>query len=223
MKVICPQHIKTIRMDADWRAEVTVRQTLVFLDEAARGCLHDKCVIGPGADLDTFIWRSEDGIEIGRKMSGREAVVIDWRPRDPVVPYAMYEHEYSWRPTGSHASPALFTEVQCELKTGWFQFAIEAADEFETGVVFERPRWRALNTERKLVKYALKLLDMPGDRLLVADGSRRVEWRVSGPKPGTRFIVAAFRRHGVAMWQERLRSTSLAGRARQLIGRPLST
>jgi hypothetical protein len=224
MNVICPEYVKTIRLDAEWRAEVIVKQTLVFLDRPGREHLQDTCAAGPGADLDTFIWRSDDASEIRRRLHKRNAVVVDWRPNGAVVPFALHGHQYSWRPIGSQAAPALCTELQCEMKTGLFQFEIAASEEFESAVVFERPRWwRFLNTERKLIKYALKQLEMPAagvGQAAVADGGRRIAWKILGPKVGARFIAVAFRRHGMAIWQDRLQKTSFGGRARQLIGRP---
>ncbi len=222
MNVICPEYVKTIRIDAEWRAEVIVRQTLVFLEAPGRDPLQDTCAVGSGADLDTFIWRSDDATEIRRRLHKRNAVVVDWRPNGRVVPFALHEHQYSWRPIGSQSAPALCTELLCEMKTGLFQFEIAASEEFESVVVFERPRWRFLNNERTLIKYALKQLETPSagvGQAAVADGGRRIAWKVLGPKVGARFIAVAFRRHGMAIWQDRLEKTSIGGRARQLIGR----
>jgi hypothetical protein len=222
MKVICPEHVKTIRIDRDWRAEVMVRQTLVFLAAGGRGCLYDHCAVGPETELGDFVWTSDDGREVSRRRRG-DTIVIGWEPRDPVVPYALYEHQYRWRTPGSHAAHALCTEVGCELKTGVFRFEIVGPHEFEAGIVFERPRWPIVNSQRKLVKYALKRLHATEERLPIADGGRRVEWKVLGPRVGTRFIVVVFRRYGIALLEDELRKRSLVGRARQLFGRLAST
>jgi hypothetical protein len=223
MKVVCPEHVKTISFDSEWRAEVTVHQTLVFLDNAARGSLQDHCTVSADSPLADFYWKSDDAKEVGRRRRGRDTIVIDWRPREPVVPYALHHHEFSWSPSGSHGSPALCTELRCEMKTGLFQCDIVAQQDFENAVVFERPSWWVLSNERKLIKYALKQLDEQGERPTITDNGYRVEWKLLGPKVGARFVLVAFRRHGVAIWQEELRKTSLFGRARDLIGRVAST
>jgi hypothetical protein len=219
MKVICPVHVKTIRLDPEWRAEVVVRQTLVFLDARGRGLLHDACVVDPGTELEGFTWRSDDGKEIGRRRRGKDTIVIDWLPRDRVVPFVLYEHQYSWYPTGSQSTPALCIELHCDLKTGLFQCEIVAPHEFEAAVVLERPRWRFAKSERALIKSALKRLERPGERPAIVDGGRRIEWNLVGPKVGASFVLVLFRLHGIALWQDQIRKTSFFGRARQLVGR----
>ena len=85
--------------------------------------------------------------------------------------------------------------------------------------MFERPRWTLLNSEKRLVKYALKKLEAAGaERPSLHDHGQRLEWKIVGPKMGTRYICVAFHPHGVLLWKERLDKT-LAGRVRQLIGR----
>jgi len=219
MNVICPEHVKTIRLDPEWRAEVTVRQTLVFLDARQRGSVRDVCEVDPGAEADSFTWRSDDATEVSRRMRGKDTIVVDWKPRASPVPFALYHHQYSWNPKGSLGSPALSTELCCGMRTGLFQCEIVAANEFEAAVVFERPRWPFLNTERKLIKYALKQMEASSERPTMGDGGRRIEWKVLGPKVGARFVMVVFRRHGLAVWQDQLQKTSLFGRARQFIGR----
>lgn len=223
MKLICPEHIKTIRFDPEWRAEVIVRQTLVFLNAGKRGCVHDYCGVTSDAEVDKFSWRSQDATEVGRRRRGRDTIVIDWQPRGPIVPFALYEHQYSWFPEGTLKTLTVCTELRCEMKTGLFQCEIIAPHEFEAAVVFERPRWRSLNSERKVIKYALKLLEGPSERPAIVDGGRRIEWKLLGPKVGARFILVVFRRHGVALTQDELQKSSLSGRARQLIGRLASS
>jgi hypothetical protein len=222
MKVICPEHIKTIRIDRDWRAEVVVRQTLVFLHARGRLSLKDHCAVGQDTELANFVWTSNDAREVSRRQR-RGTIVIGWEPRDPIVTCALYEHEYRWLAPGSHAASALCTEVGCELKTGIFRFEIVGPHEFEAAIAFERPRWRPVNTERKLVKYALKRLQTTDERLPIADGGRHVEWRVQNPPVGARFIVVVFRKYGVALLEDEIRKRSLVGRVRQLFGRLAST
>jgi hypothetical protein len=218
MKVICPVHVKTIRLDLEWRAEVTVRQTLVFLDARRRGLLHDACIVDPGTELERFAWRSDDGKEIGRRRRGKDTIIIDWLPRDRVVPLVLYEHQYSWHPSGLQSTSALCIGLHCDLKTGLFQCEIVAPHEFEAAVVLERPRWWFSKSERSLIKSALKRLEGPGERPAIVDGGRRIEWKLLGPKVGAGFVLVVFRLHGIAMWQDQIRKTSFFGRARQLVG-----
>ena len=223
MNVICPEHVKTIHLDPEWRAEVTVRQKLVFLDARQRGSVRDTCEVEAGAEADSFTWRSDDATETGRRKKGRTTVVVDWKPRTSPVPFALYEHQYTWNPKGAAAAPALSTELCCGMKTGLFQCEIVAQNEFEAAVVFERPRWPLLNTERKLIRYALKQMDASSERPTIGDGGRHIEWKLVRPKVGARFILVVFRRHGVAVWQDQLQKSTLIGRARQFFGRLTSS
>jgi hypothetical protein len=222
MKVICPEHVRTIRLDAEWRPEVSVQQTLVFLDVRGRWALHDACTVNAGVELDSFAWRSPDALVTGQRKRG-DTIVIDWRPRERVVPFALYDHQYSWNPDGSYGEPAVCVDLRCDMKTGRFRCDIIGPDEFESAVVFEPPRWRSINTERRLIKHALKQMDVQDARPKIEDGGRRVTWEMMGPKVGARFMLVAFRRYGVALWQDRIEKESLSGRARQLFGRLAST
>ena len=80
-----------------------------------------------------------------------------------------------------------------------------------------------LNTERKLIRYALKQMDASSERPTIGDGGRHIEWKLVGPKVGARFILVVFRRHGVAVWQDQLQKSTLFGRARQFLGRLTSS
>jgi hypothetical protein len=218
--VICAEHSKTIRVDAGWRAQVSVQQTLVFLDVPEAGDLYDTCQVDAETTLDDFGLQSADSIEVGRRRRGRGAIVIDWKPRGRVVPFALYEHHYSWFPAGSHAQPALCSEFLCEAKTGSFVLQVITPETFEAAVVFERPRWPLLNTERSLIKYALRQLEAEavGEPATILDNGKRIEWKILGPKRGVRYVCVAFHRNGIALWRDTLKKASLFGRMRQLVG-----
>lgn len=215
--VVCPEHIKSISVDAEWRVQIHVRQTLVFLSPPKEGDLHDICTIAPGTPMQDFQRRSADSTETARRKRGRDLLVVDWKPGGRVVPYALYDHQYSWTPQGAHPEPAVCSEFHCELKTGTYVLEIIAPGPFEAAVVFERPRWPPLNTERKLMRYALKQLDDDRPQGPIINQGR-VEWRILGPRIGARYVCVAFQFNGAALWQERLRKASLVGRMRQLIG-----
>jgi hypothetical protein len=223
MKIICPEYLKTIRLDSEWRAEVIVQQKLVFLKPPAPGCLRDVCAVTPGTSVDELAWKSFDAREISRRLRGDDCIVIEWEPKEPVVPFALYEHEYICSPRGAYSSSALHADVRCEVKTGLLQFEIVTPNEFEAAVVFERPGMRRISSERKLIKYALRQLHASGERPAIVDGGRRVQWKVLGPRVGVSFVLVAFRRNGVAIWEDDLRKTSMFGRARALFGRLAST
>ena len=70
--VICPEQIKTIAIDAEWRAQISVRQTLVFLNPPGVDDLHDACAIAPGTPLEDFRLSSPDSAETGRRKRGRD-------------------------------------------------------------------------------------------------------------------------------------------------------
>jgi len=217
--VICPEHVQSIGIDANWRAKVTLQQKLVFLDVPDSGDLRDTCQVNPETTFENFIIQSPDAIETSRRRPGRGAIVVDWEPRSRITPYALYEHQHTWFPAGSFEQLALSTEFHCEYRTGMFLFEMITPQSFEAAVVFERPRWTWLNTERRLARYALKLLDAGAERASILDNGQRIEWKILGPKLGKRYMCVAFHLHGVLLWKERLEKTSLAGRMRQLMGR----
>ena len=118
--------------------------------------------------------------------------VIDWMPKSLVTRYGLYEHEYSWFPAGSQLQPALFTEYHCDTRTGHFLCELITPQAFEAAVVFERPRWPLLNTERRVMRYALKQIEAGGGRPSICDNGQRIEWRIAEPKIGTRYMCVAF-------------------------------
>jgi hypothetical protein len=214
--VVCPEHVKSICVEPGAGAMVTVRRTLVFLETPEPGDLMDT-IPESGLDPRNALYESPDALEIARISRGG-SMFVAWRPRQAVTPYALYEHEYSWRPTGSYAQPAQYTEVGCDMRTGALVLEMITPAALEAAVVFKRPRWRRLTSERSVVQHALRLLDSnEGERPVIGDRGRRLEWRLTGPNAGDRYVCVAFHEHGVAQWQDRLKAMSLAGRLRQII------
>jgi len=215
-RVICPEYAKTIQIDADWRAEITVRRTLVFLDTPEPGDLYDYIPVDPKSDPESRIYPSPDAIETGSRTSGRGTVVY-WKPREPLVPYALYVHQYSWTSPGAMSQAALFTELRCDVRTGRLAVEMAAPVMFETAVAFKRPTWPLMNTERSFVKYALSQIGSQGNRPVINPDGQRVEWKLAAPRTGSRYVCVVFGPNGVALWQQRLKETSIAGRAQRLI------
>ena len=69
------------------------------------------------------------------------------------------------------------------------------------------------------MKYALAELQAPtAARPRIEDGGRRAGWRVDGPRMGDSFVFVLFHEHGVVEWERRIQDSSIAGRAKRLIG-----
>jgi hypothetical protein len=218
-QVICTDDVKTVCIGPEMGAKVTVRRMLVFLDVPEPGDLHDTIPVEAGTEPETAYYASPDAVEIGRERRAG-AVLVSWRPRTPIIPYGIYMHEYVWHPPGTHARPALYSQIRCDMRTGMLVLEMLTPGTFETAVVFRRPRWPRLTTERSLIKYALRRLAVAGERPVITDAGKRLEWKRPGPKVGDCYICVAFHAYGVAQWQERLESTSWIGRLRHFL-RPL--
>ena len=198
---------------------MTVQQKLVFLQVPERGDLYDICPLDEKTTFESLRVQSPDSQEIGRRRIGRTAVAIDWEPRARITPYAIYEHHYSWTYPSSADQLSSHLEFKCEGRTGIFYFEMSAPHSFDAAVVFERPRWTNLSSERRLVKYALKQLESGAERGTLMDNGQRVEWKITGPKIGAHFICVVFHHNGVLLWKDRLEKTSLLGGVRQLFAR----
>jgi hypothetical protein len=216
---ICAEYMKSICIGPEGRAKVTVREKLVFLDIPEAGDLHDTCTVDRDTTFENFIRHSPDSAEGGRKRIGSAAFVIDWIPKSPITRYALYEHEYSWFPAASQLQPALYTEYMCDAKTGHFLCELITPQAFEAAVIFERPRWPLLNTERRVMRYALKQIEAGGGRPSICDNGQRIEWRIAEPKIGKRYMCVAFHQNGLLLWNDNLQKSSLGGRVRRLVGR----
>ena len=217
--LICAEHIKSICIGPEGRAKVTVEEKLVFLEQPEIGDLHDACSVDQDTTFDNFIRQSPDSVETGRRRMGSNAFVIDWMPKSPVTRYGLYEHEYSWFPAGSQLQPAVFAEYRCDARTGHFLCELITPQAFEAAVVFERPRWPLLNSERRVVRYALKQIEAGAGRPAICDNGQRIEWRIAEPKVGTRYMCVAFHQNGLLLWNDTLQKNSFAGRMRRLVGR----
>jgi hypothetical protein len=210
--------VKTVCIDPEGRAQVTVQQKLVFLDVPESGDLRDTCTLDAATSYENFRAHSSDSVEVGRRRIGRTGATIYWQPKSQISRYGLYEHQCSWVLAGSYSEPAVCAEFQCDTKTGLFVFEMLTPQGFDAALIFERPRWPLLNSERKLVKYALKQLESGVERPAILDNGQRIEWKIREPKRA-QYICVAFHHHGMLLWKDRLEKTSIAGRMRQLIGR----
>ena len=217
--LICPAYLKSISIGPDGRSKVTVQEKLVFLDTPEIGDLHDVCTVDDETTFENFIRHSPDSVEGGRRKLRPGSFVVDWMPKTAVTRYALYEHEFSWFPAGSQLQPALFTEYVCERRTGHFMCELITPQAFEAAVVFERPRWPPLNTEKRVMRYALKQIEAGAGRPSICDNSQRIEWRIAEPKIGTRYMCVAFHQNGLLLWNDTLQKNSLAGMIRRLFRR----
>ena len=217
--VICAEHVKSICIGPDGRANITVHEKLVFLEQPEIGDLRDTCSVDSETTFENFIRHSPDSVEWGRRRIGSTAFIIDWMPKSVVTRYGLYEHEYSWFPAGSHLQPAIYAEYCCETRTGHFLCEFVTPQAFEAAVIFERPRWTPLNTERRVVSYALKQIEAGAARPALRDNGQRIEWRIAEPVIGKRYMCVAFHQNGMLLWNDNLNKNSFAGRMRRLVGR----
>jgi hypothetical protein len=216
---ICAEHIKSVCIGPEGRAKVTVQEKLVFLEPPEIGDLQDTCTVDNETTFDNFIRHSPDSVEGGRRRIGATTFVMDWMPKSVVTRYGLYEHEYSWFPAGSQLQPAVLAEYRCDRRTGHFLCELITPQAFEAAVVFERPRWPLLNSERAVMRYALKQIDAGGGCPSILDNGQRIEWRIAEPKIGARYMCVAFHQNGLLLWNDTLEKNSLAGRVRRLVGR----
>ena len=217
--VICAEHSKSICIGSDGHVKITVQEKLVFLEAPEIGDLHDTCAVDQETTFENFIRHSPDSVEGPRRRVGPTSFVMDWMPKSPITRFGLYEHEYSWFPAGSHLQPALFAEYHCEMKTGHFVCEFITPQGFETAVVFERPRWTPLNTERRIVRYALKQIEAGATGPSICDNGQRIEWRMAEPKIGAKYMCVVFHQNGMLLWNDNLQKSSFVGRMRRLVGR----
>ena len=104
-QVVCPEELKTITIDLQWRATITLRRKMVFLAQPGEGDLRDIVPVDPVAGTDSVLLDSPDSVDIGHRPFGAHSCIY-WMPRDPIVEYAVYTHERSWNtPADSSAVP----------------------------------------------------------------------------------------------------------------------
>ena len=188
--VICPQHVKSIRVHDRGRVEVIDRRSLVFLDLPEAGDLRDVLPVTTRDEQASYL--SPDAIEV-RRVSSAKGTQVCWMPRARMVRYALHAHQYGWMSSRQSADAVLYNEFRCTMRTGTVDLEIITPGRFEAGVAFKRPRWRRLVTERSLIKSALRQLDSDGEPPTIADDGARVEWKLLGPRLGDRYLLSGVR------------------------------
>jgi hypothetical protein len=214
--VICVEGSQTISIDEAWRAFITTRRKLVFIEPPSAGDLCDTCGLGLERPVSSLIYSSPDAVELGREERARGSLTLYWWPRDPIALYTIYEHESGWKPVTTFDAPALCLEYTCDMRTGVFSFECLAPIPFEAAVIFKRPRWPQRLTERAAVEHALKRLAGGTESLRIPENGR-VTCEVRGATVGERYILVAFRKCGVADCERWLQETSMLGRAQRAI------
>jgi hypothetical protein len=218
--VICPEIRKTIYIEGDWRARVHTQRTLVFTAEPCPGDLRDTFPVQPGAAIEAMFYDSPDAYEVSRRVPNAHTLDITWMPKQPITRYALYRHDDTWTHPESHQRSAIAAHFDCREKVGAFTMEFITPGTFEAGVMFRRPRWRPLRTERALMKYALaqmRAADAVKPRFDEAAGGRRAIFDVPGPRIGDRFMFVLFHAHGIVDWERRLQESSIRGRLQKLI------
>lgn len=215
--LVCPEHVRSIHFNEDWQAGVTVRRTLVFLEQPEPGDLHDVVPFAPN-DQNGAIEESPDAYEIARVPCPR-GTRIYWKPRESIVPYALYVHQYGWHSQSSPGQSALYTECCCEERTGILRLEVFTPVDIETAVMFKRPRWPWKRTERQLTKCALTEVKEQRERApIISWDGQQAELTLIAPKIGEKYVCVIFTPQGVTRSQRWLEETSLRGRMRRLLG-----
>jgi hypothetical protein len=215
-RVVCPEEQKTISIDLQWRATITIRRKMVFLAQPGEGDLRDIVPVAPRTGTTTVLLDSPDAVDIGHRPFGANTCIY-WMPRDPIVKYAVYSHERSWNTPADEVRDVLCTELTCESKVAVMALEIVAPVTYDCAVAFKLPRWHRLASERQLMKHALTQLEVGRSRPVIAESRTRVTWQVSRPRIGDRFVCIAFTAAGLAAWRQELADSSLGARLRRLL------
>ena len=213
---VCPEELKRISIDLQWRATVTTRRQMVFLEQPGEGDLFDIVPVDSQAGGNSHLLESPDAVDIGHQRSGGH-VRLYWAPRDPIVQYAVYTHERSWNTPADDVRDVMCTELTCESRVAVMNIEVVAPVAYETAVAFKRPRWHRLATERRLMKHALTQLEVSRSRPIIDETRTRVTWTVTRPRIGERFVCIAFTARGLKAWQQELEDHSIGGRVRRLL------
>jgi hypothetical protein len=204
--VVCLDATQTIAIQADGGAQVTVKQTLVFLEPPSPGDLRDTYGLGPAEPFSSIVYASPDAIELGREGTDDGRLRLSWLPRDAVSLYRPYSHQTGWMPSISFNRWAVSVEYDCDMRTGVVTIELVSPVAFEAAVILPRPLWYGRMTERQIIGRALRLLEGRRDRAHVTDEGRHVQCTVAAPRVGDRYVFVAFREGGVAQWEDHLKT-----------------
>ena len=195
---ICVQGTQSVSIDREGRAEINFKKLLVFLEWPQPGDLRDVYTLGTGDGSSAIIFVSPDAVETGREERERGRLEVSWLPRDPVLLYALYEHQNGWRPTATYDDPAVCIEYDCNMPTGIFTIELASPSLFDAAVLFKRPRWPLRLTGRHIVRAALDQLKTPGLTPEISQDGACVVGEIREPRVGDRYFLVAFRRCGTS-------------------------
>jgi hypothetical protein len=214
-RVVCPEELKTIAIDLQWRATVTLRRQMVFLEQPVEGDLRDVVPVLP-RDGDSRLLDSPDSIDIARRSLAAHTRIY-WMPREPITEYAVYTHERSWVMPAQDVKDVLCTELACGHRLATMAIEIIAPVAYETAVAFRLRWWHRLANERQLMKHALAQIEVSRTRPVIDETRTKVTWQIRRPRVGERFVCIALTSAGLTAWRQELEDTSLGGRLRRLL------
>ncbi len=109
--------------------------------------------------LGAFIRQSPDAIDTAQRLRGKDTVVIDWKPKGDVVPYAFVRSPVQLVSTRLAFAAGAVRRVPVRKANGHFVLEMVTPQDFEAAVSFPRPGWLHMRSQRTLIKYALKKLE----------------------------------------------------------------
>ena len=182
------------------------------------GDLHDACTVDDES-VENFIRHSPDSVEgatFGSSDPGPSSSTGCRRGRSPDTPCTNMNS--AGFPPGRSCSRRCSRGTVCEKRTGHFLCELITPQVFEAAVVFERPRWPRLNTERRVMRYALKKIEAGAGRPASATTASESNGESPSRKSAPVTCAFAFHQNGLLLWNDNLQKNPLAGWVRRLGG-----
>ena len=206
---ICTYHHKTVDIDDNLHAMVTVTQNWVFLEEPDQQDLSESYSIDPKLSIHDFPYCSPDGVEVSRKRTGKGSVTIFWQPRDPIIPFTEYVHRDEWTPPVPYDQPACYTEYHCVYKTGYFQTVVRAPFMIESAIVFKRPSFRRLRSDNDFMRFAIRKRHRSWGTWQIQKDGHGLLWTIVNPHVNKSYVCVFFKVGGKHYWEKRLSEASV--------------
>jgi hypothetical protein len=207
---------RTTEVDATFRATMTERTQLVYLDAPTEDDLVDLNSIDPQLSIEGLPYISDDALEVRRQHLGPHRLAYYWRPRIAIQPFVPYSHHHSYVAPVSYDAPASYTELHVDVETGEFVNVVSYPIPIERVATFARPARWALADDLTFMQFAIKSMDQSLGSVLFSADRRQFTWRLVNPPVGRHIVCVFFRDGGLEDWKRKIAAERRWPRVRRL-------
>jgi hypothetical protein len=176
-------------IDNNFKATVTRRNEIIFLDEPSTEDRLDMIDLLPGEAMHERYYRSNDSIVGDTRRKGLNALAIYWLPKQPIIPYVPYEHEMTYVSPSLYGDDAFYNALLVDREIGVTDIEVQSEIRIDEVLGFVMPIWAAEVTLKRLYKYGLSGRRRGCEQPVLHDGGHKAVWTLYRPRRGRVYVM----------------------------------